>query len=82
MLAVLFIIIIFFGWRNSTVEWEVETDAGLLHCIYLDTVVCVDLAKLERAKPNHKINYCCLQNVNQKAVHMNVIMWLGFLFSL
>ena len=32
--------------------------------------------------PNHKINYCCLQNVDKKAVHMNVIMWLGFLFSL
>ena len=30
----------FFGWRNSTVEWEVETDAGLLHCIYLDMKQC------------------------------------------
>ena len=47
------------------------------------TAVCVDLAKLEHARsPNHKINYCCLQSVNQKAVHMNVIIWLGFLFSL
>ena len=50
------------------------------------TAVCVDLAKLERTKPkpqNQLLLFALtLQSVNQKAVHMNIIMWLGFLFSL
>ena len=53
--------------------------ARSLHCRSLPSLSCDGFGALLEV---FRIQPLTLQNMNQKAVHMNIIMWFGFLFSL